>query len=86
MVFVGGLHEGLRDMISSELTRSGFPATSKTTKFPGRNFFNICNRGRAERVFSWKSPAPCATSLVMTSLFGRFVGAVSGAIQTYRKA
>ena len=87
VVFVGGLHEGLRDMISSELTRSGFPATSKSAKFPGRNPFNICNRGRAGAGVQLEIPRTLRNKLGDDeALFDRFVGAVSGAIQTCRKA
>src|SRR6266404_7327167 len=37
VVHVGGLHDDLRRVISSELIGSGFPATTDSRKFPGRD-------------------------------------------------
>lgn len=48
-VWVGGLHEALRDAVSAALLASGFRARSVGEGHPlaGRDPMNICNRGRA---------------------------------------
>jgi phage replication-related protein YjqB (UPF0714/DUF867 family) len=47
-IWVGGLHETLRDEISAALTQSGFAAKAVGDGHPlsGRDPANICNRGR----------------------------------------
>src|SRR5713101_3370387 len=55
-VLVGGLHEGLKEIFSSELSGSGFSATTNSVKFPGRDRSNICNRGRTRRGVQLEMP------------------------------
>ncbi len=81
VVFVGGLHEDLREVVSSDLSGAGFPATTNSVKFPGRDRSNICNRGRTGRGVQLEMPRSLRDKLDGDDvLFGRFVGAQIGAI------
>jgi phage replication-related protein YjqB (UPF0714/DUF867 family) len=80
-VFVGGLHEELKEIVSSELSGSGFSATTDSVKFPGRHHSNICNRGRTGRGVQLKMPRSLREKLDGDDvLFRRFVGALRSAI------
>ena len=44
-VYVGGLDEELKALLTARLNSAGFPATAQGHLYPGRNRLNICNRG-----------------------------------------
>jgi phage replication-related protein YjqB (UPF0714/DUF867 family) len=84
VVLVGGLHDDLRTVVSSELSRSGFPATTGSKKFPGRDPSNICNRGRTGAGIQLEMRRSLRDRLDKDeALFNRFVGVLSGTLGGY---
>ena len=44
-IYLGGLDEDLKSMLTTRLKAAGFPATTEGHRYQGRNPLNICNRG-----------------------------------------
>jgi phage replication-related protein YjqB (UPF0714/DUF867 family) len=81
VVHVGGLHDDLRRFISSELSGSGFSATTDSRKFPGRDPFNICNRGRTGQGVQLEMPRSLRDRLDNDeALFNQYVGVLGGVL------
>ena len=86
-VWVGGLHDPLRDAIAAALDAAGLAAKAVGDGHPlaGRDADNICNRGRAGAGVQLELPARLRQALVRESeACAAFVGAIHAALAQWR--
>jgi phage replication-related protein YjqB (UPF0714/DUF867 family) len=62
-IFIGGLHDGLIDLIKTHLEKAEFKTKSEDHDFPGKCKRNICNRGTCGQGVQLEIPVTLRTVL-----------------------
>ncbi len=95
LVYVGGLHQPLKERLVETLVRAGFPAQEDDTIHPGSDPRNICNRGRSSRGVQLELSVGLRRRLFeglsargrrkVTLLFPRFTNAILGVLVDFER-
>lgn len=95
LVYVGGLHQPLKDRLVEALTRAGFPAQEDDTIHSGSDPRNICNRGRSSRGVQLETSLGLRRRLFgglsargrrkVTFLFPRFTGCIADVLVGFER-
>jgi phage replication-related protein YjqB (UPF0714/DUF867 family) len=95
LVYVGGLHQPLKERLVEALMRAGFPAQEDDTIHSGSDPRNICNRGRSSRGVQLELSVGLRRRLFeglsarrrrkVTLLFPRFTNAIVGVLVGFER-